>query len=132
MAKTRPVTNPEWLRLTRRAVALCDKYGVLMDEVCGRSKIPQIVKARVAVAVMLRASGLSYPMIGRFVKKDHSTILNEVRRARAAGLARPDGVHLGSDRTIGPREVMQGAAPDDATEIPEKPSVPRCSCELPA
>ena len=97
MAKTRPVTNPEWLRLTRRAIGLCDKYGVLMDQICGKGKTKTIVNARVAVTVMLRAYGLSFPMIGRFIHKNHVTALHGVRRAKKAGLPRPDGVHLGHD-----------------------------------
>lgn len=62
------------------AHALCEAHGVSLEDVRSKRRLAKIVKARSAIAIMLRARTdhtgrlLSYPVIGRLLSKDHTSI----------------------------------------------------------
>ena len=58
------------------------KFGVAPDRLFGSCKDAQSVRAREFVAFRLRKSGLSYPQIGRLMRRAHSSVQDMERRAR--------------------------------------------------
>lgn len=64
--------------------ALSDYPGVSFSEVRGRGQHPLIQKARIACvyAVHTLRPDMSFPHIGRVFERDHTTIINTVKRAK--------------------------------------------------
>jgi chromosomal replication initiation ATPase DnaA len=60
---------------------IADIHGVSMAEILGPRIRPDLIAARQAIVVALRNQGLSYPAIGRIMNRDHSSIMNLVRKA---------------------------------------------------
>lgn len=62
--------------------AVCQVYGVTADEIKGRSRKQCIVVPRnhFCWVVYRNRIDVSYPMIGRFLKKDHTTIIHGVEK----------------------------------------------------
>lgn len=58
------------------------KHGYLVCEVLARSRKRPVVAARRAVCVALRARGLSLPVIGALIGRDHTTVLHALRTAQ--------------------------------------------------
>lgn len=59
----------------------CERYGITLDEMLGRSKRAPIVKARQEAMAQVRMRlGYSYPRIGRLFKRDHTTALWACRK----------------------------------------------------
>lgn len=82
----------------RENVVLAQRFVRWVAETTGtdpttRRRSTEYVKCRMAVALVLRKRGMSYPVIGAALGQDHSTIISAVRRA-----------HL--DPTIPPRVEM--------------------------
>lgn len=76
---TPPSDRPRFAPDVIRRVA--DMFLISYDDILGRHK-PQIyVDARCAAALILRERGLSYPQIGRFMGRDHSSICNLLNKA---------------------------------------------------
>ena len=48
--------------------------------VFGRSRVAEVCAARHVVAAVLRRAGWSYPLIGKALRRDHSTIIHAVRK----------------------------------------------------
>ena len=61
--------------------AVARHFGFTPDDIKGRDKHDAFVDARCAVALLMRERGLSYPQIGRFLNRDHSTIINLIAKA---------------------------------------------------
>ena len=59
---------------TVEAVAL--HFGVSKDMILGTGRSSVLVDARVACVAILRRRGLSYPAIGRLMKRDHTTLIH--------------------------------------------------------
>lgn len=53
---------------------VCEWYHVPTGEVLKHNKSPRVLKARRAIAYLLKEEGLSYPEIGAELNKDHSGI----------------------------------------------------------
>jgi chromosomal replication initiation ATPase DnaA len=59
---------------------ICERRGVSVAEVMGRSRYKNVCSARKEVYAMLRDESLSYPVIGRMFGRDHTTVVDGVRR----------------------------------------------------
>ena len=62
---------------------VCRRHGVDLLELRGPVKTKEMVDARRDAARVLRALGLSSLVIGRLLKRDHSSILSLLRTVRA-------------------------------------------------
>jgi chromosomal replication initiation ATPase DnaA len=63
-------------------VKLCaDLFDLPSTDLLGRKRNKQAVEARFALYAALRQRGWSYPRIGRFLGRDHASIMYGVRRA---------------------------------------------------
>jgi len=65
---------------TTMAVRVCQVYGIGLQDLRGSSRITELCEARYALIVALREVGLSYPVIGRCISRDHSTVMHGHRR----------------------------------------------------
>ena len=54
----------------------CKKYGLEKDRVLSKSRSQYIVLCRTEIIKELRTLGLSFLEIGRFLGRDHSSIMN--------------------------------------------------------
>lgn len=79
---------------TMRGIAayICQQYGVTMEHLRGECRDSEFVKARAEFSIRAVAIGKSYSEIGRFLNRDHATIMHHVKKARA---------HAGQRRAIG-------------------------------
>ena len=76
--------------------SIARRYGLLAADIKGPRRHPLLVTARRELYLALRAQGWSYPMIGRLVDRDHTTVLKacepevkmEERRLRSRMYAR--------------------------------------------
>lgn len=59
---------------------VCDRFGISMAELLSRDRHSNIAAARAVAAWLLREHGLSFPVIGRVLRRDHSTVLVAVRK----------------------------------------------------
>ena len=59
--------------------AVCEKWGITEEELVGSSRINLFVLARKEVSIELKSLGLSYPSIGRILKKDHTSIIHYLK-----------------------------------------------------
>lgn len=62
--------------------ATCEDTGVSRGEVLGRSQGARAVTARQAVIVVAMAAGRSASAVGRALNRDHTTIVQQAKRAR--------------------------------------------------
>ncbi len=81
---------PADLELTDRRViadaieAWVAAQGLTMAALKSANRTPRMVEARRRVAAYLRAHRWSLPEIGRFIDRDHTTVLNLLERRPAA------------------------------------------------
>lgn len=68
---------------------VCEQHGVSVKEVLGKSKLPKIVEVRQILFWDFREDGMSFPEIGRFFGRDHTTVISGMKQAmkRAANEA---------------------------------------------
>lgn len=60
--------------------AVCRKWNVSIDDVCGRSRKQEVVYTRMIIAYFLRQyTTLSTTKIGRLINRDHSTIIHYLK-----------------------------------------------------
>ena len=63
---------------------VCKKHGIQMQFIRGENRSKPTCAARHELCYRLYTeTGMSYPQIGRFLSKDHSTVLHSVRRHKA-------------------------------------------------
>jgi chromosomal replication initiator protein len=62
---------------------VCKRFGVRFDELLGKGRHAHLAQARHVLAWLLRQRGLSYPAIGKYLNKDHTTIMSAVRKVDA-------------------------------------------------
>jgi len=67
----------------------CQRYNITWEELRSRRKPRRLARAREDIAVALRARGWSFPLIGKLLRKDHSTIVLMVQRAAKRGAIQP-------------------------------------------
>lgn len=74
-------------RWTMRGIAkmVCDKYDVSLEELRGPRRYKSLVAARHELMWRIKTElpHCSYPQIGRFLNRDHTTILYGVRKYEA-------------------------------------------------
>jgi chromosomal replication initiation ATPase DnaA len=71
-------TNPD--NIKRIAHRVCKAFGVTHKELTGPRRAPRIVLCRQAVAYWAcRRTNLSLPQIGRYLERDHTTIMYSKR-----------------------------------------------------
>lgn len=79
---TRPVVNGSHVALAVQE--FCRERGISRELLRSASKDPRVVEARSDLALKLRTEfRLSFPHIGRILRKHHTTIVHAVRRASA-------------------------------------------------
>ena len=54
-------------------------HGLRVQDIRGRDRHRKLVTARRAVAVALRAQGLTYAEVGEVMHRDHASVMNLVR-----------------------------------------------------
>jgi len=66
-----------------RAIILdvAERHGIDPSDLHGPSRLPHLCRARWEAMQRLRDRGLSLPMIGRMLNRDHKTVLHGLRRA---------------------------------------------------
>lgn len=80
------------MRPTTRAICngVAEYFGITTEELLGRDRSKSFCEARsIAMWLVRRRFGLSYPELGREFKRDHTTCISSVRRVERA---RPDGL----------------------------------------
>jgi hypothetical protein len=74
--------------LLPQVLAVLLECDVTLWDVVGEGRISAVARVRHWVTWILRdVLGLSYPVIGRYVHRDHTTVIMGVRRARRAQMA---------------------------------------------
>ena len=58
---------------------ICDRHGVTPENLKSDRRARHLVDARVDFSVMARLQSYSYPKIGAFLNRDHSTIQHQVK-----------------------------------------------------
>jgi len=56
------------------------RHQLTWKDISGRSRRRPIVMARQECMWVMRSAGMSYPLIGRFLRRDHTTVLHGVRQ----------------------------------------------------
>jgi hypothetical protein len=56
-----------------------DQHQVDLDQVRAKSREVRIVRARRHVCWVLRQAGWSFPRIGQFIERDHTTVMHAIR-----------------------------------------------------
>lgn len=71
---------PKWYRPTPRRVfgfemvqRAAKELGIAPDELLGATRKCEVIAARAAIVRVLRKQGVSYPVIGKAIKRDHTT-----------------------------------------------------------
>jgi len=67
------------------------KHGVSVREIMDRSRLPSIVAARQEAMRLVHSTGLKLGQVGLIFKRDHSTVLSNIRRAEARMNTAPKG-----------------------------------------
>lgn len=97
--------------------AACAVAGISRAELVGDCQIRALVDVRTAIAVLGRRQGFSQPQIGRWMQRDHTTVLHHLRRAeRMVGKVLEAHNELVSS--------IEQMASDEAPIA----AVPRCAC----
>jgi|GEM_PF-4536780 len=65
------------------AIRACQMYGIGLQDLRGPSRLTELCEARYALIVALREVGLSYPVIGRCINRNHSTMMHGHNRGLA-------------------------------------------------
>jgi hypothetical protein len=72
LVELRPVPRTGW-RATVEAVA--EAFKLTADDLLGASRNAQIIPARRTAMMIFRRRGFSYPQIGQWMNRDHSTVI---------------------------------------------------------
>jgi chromosomal replication initiation ATPase DnaA len=75
--------------------AAADHYRVTVNAITSPNRRSVVTHARMVAAWTIRtATGMSYPEIGRLLNKDHTTVMNAVKRVNADPKRRAVGASL--------------------------------------
>lgn len=70
------------------AQAIVRYYGATLEEVFGASRVKHVAQARHDLAAFIRSRfGYSYPALGAFFNRDHTTMMASVKKARPSVVA---------------------------------------------
>ena len=67
------------------------QHSVSVRDIMGRSRLPNIVAARQEAMRLVHSTGLKLGQAGLIFKRDHSTVLSNIRRAEARMNTAPKG-----------------------------------------
>lgn len=82
LAKVAPPDGPKRKLIGNELIAEAARFFNLTHaDVVGEDRHSLFVDARCVVSLIMKERGLSFPQIGRFLKRDHSSIINLVRKA---------------------------------------------------
>lgn len=88
--KTILTTEPKRPRLGGETIkAVANYFKLEASDIVGRKGSRIFVDARIAVTLIMRDRDLSYPQIGRFLNRDHTTIIHLARMAPERILKNP-------------------------------------------
>lgn len=73
--------------------AVCEAFGFQARQIRGEQRDQGMCFARFAFVLLARREGYTYPRIGRFLHRDHSTAIHAARRAKEL-VAADDGYAL--------------------------------------
>lgn len=65
-----------------RIAKICERHGITLEELTGRSRLKRICNVRKEVYTMLRDERVSYPVIAKMFGRDHTTVVDGVQRYR--------------------------------------------------
>lgn len=71
--------HPPALLVRREAERIARAHGLTLEALQYRGRTACIVAARKDVAVAARGLGLSYPQIGRLLRRHHSTVMEMMK-----------------------------------------------------
>ncbi len=80
----RPNNMAETRQKFRIAAKVANATGVKLSEMRGIRRDNETVAARWAAMHAMRAAGHSYPSIGKFFNRDHTTVMHAINRMEAA------------------------------------------------
>ena len=66
-------------RMNRIASEICAQAGLTLDDIRYLCRDPLYVHARQHLYAALREAGYSYPRIGKFLCRDHKTVMHGIR-----------------------------------------------------
>jgi hypothetical protein len=61
---------------------VAERYAVSKKDLLGRSRVPHLSEARAVAYYLARHDGHSFPRIGKFFCRDHTTVMAGVKTAR--------------------------------------------------
>jgi len=70
-----------------RILPILERNRITWEDVCSRHQNARYVRIRSEIYVTLKAHGWSLPQIGRLVGRDHTTVMNSIKRFVAANLS---------------------------------------------
>lgn len=79
-------------RYRRISEAIAAEHGVDVRRVYSPERTPCVTRCRDEIAYRLRGLGLSFPMVGRHLRRHHATIIQAVRRHEQRNALRPEGM----------------------------------------
>ena len=79
IVQQKPVQRSRFSTETLAGVAR--RFMLTVADLKGRDKHDIFVDARCAFALIMKERGASYPQIGRWINRDHSTVVNLIRKA---------------------------------------------------
>jgi hypothetical protein len=91
----RVVCGPDRQFYARAAVLAAAAFHISPVDIFGPARHAEIVDARHIVYYLARATGESYPRIGRAMSRDHTTILSGCRRVEQDGRLRAIAAGIG-------------------------------------
>lgn len=82
-AELQEVTMADRIRMRDIARAVAQENEITLDDILGTSRQRAVAWPRQTVMLLASEAGFSNPQIGRFLRRDHTTVLSGVRAARA-------------------------------------------------
>ena len=73
---------PRAERAVDTAARVAAKYGLTTEEMLSPSHDPFLANARRELYAILRARGWSYPRIGKFANRDHSSVMTALNKKK--------------------------------------------------
>jgi chromosomal replication initiator protein len=83
-----PVPDADESPLERIAARVAERYRVPVKALRGPSRVRNVARARQVAMSVARAAGFSFPQIGAYFRRDHTTVMHSC--ARVAELAADD------------------------------------------
>lgn len=76
----RQIVCPGSAQMSEIVASVAKVAAVPVAEIMGTSRLRKVARARQLAMWHGRQAGLSYPQIGQFLNRDHTSVMNGVRR----------------------------------------------------